>query len=97
MRILLSSLFLPLFILCLWASFEIPLWEEWASLKTSPWFLVTLADLYIGFILFGLLTYWFKKKWIYSVLWTLAFFSLGNMATIIWIWLHRKEIHEKLG
>jgi len=95
MIIILSTLFLALLAICIWASLEIPLWEEWAQLSTSPWFLTTLVDLYIGLILAGLFTYWLHRKWVYSLIWTLIFFSLGNMATIIWIVLNRKALYDK--
>jgi hypothetical protein len=95
MKPLLLVLFSVLLIGCFWASFDIPLWVEWASLKSSPWFLVTLMDLYIGLILFALFTYLVKKNIKHSFIWAALFFSLGNMATIVWIVMNKKELYAK--
>jgi hypothetical protein len=82
---------------CLWASFEIPLWQEWGILKTSPWFLATLADLYIGLVLFSCFTVFIKKHVWHTVVWTILFFGLGNIATIVWLLLYKKDVYAKIN
>ena len=82
---------------CLWASFEIPLWVEWPVLKQSPWFLVTLLDLYVGLALFSGFTYFVKRNLLQTLGWTVLFFGLGNMATVVWLLLHWRLIHERFN
>lgn len=95
MPFILISIWSLLLWVCFWASFKIPLWEEWSSLQTSPWFLATLTDLYVGLILMTLFTYSIKRSWLHSLIAGIVFFSLGNLATIIWLFLFRKDIYAR--
>lgn len=97
MKIIVLGLLAFMLGILIWASLEIPLWIEWESLKQSPWFLATLADLYTGIILFSLFTFLIKRNLVHTGIWTLLFCSLGNIATLIWIIMHRKVIDERLG
>lgn len=96
-RYLLIILFITLLLVCFWASFSVPLWIEWHTLKHSPWFLTTLLDLYIGLILFSIFTFWVRRQFSHTFIWTVLFFSLGNMATLAWLWVYKKEIYEKFS
>lgn len=96
MRAIVLALLAFMLGILIWASLEIPLWIEWASLKQSPWFLATLADLYTGIILFSLFTFLIKRSLSHTGVWTLLFCSLGNIATLIWVIIYRKDIDERL-
>ena len=97
MRVVLSSLWILMMIACIWASLAIPLWEEWSILKYSPWFIVTLADLYVGLILFSIFTYLLRRNWVHTAIWTLLFFCGGNITTIIWLFLNWRAIRDKFA
>ena len=96
MRNVFLCLLLTLVLSCFWASNEIALWSEWTTLKTSPWFLVTLLDLYIGLTVFGLFTFFIRRSLSHSLLWGCLFFSLGNIGTLLWTILNWRHINERL-
>jgi len=52
-------------------------WSELQTLLGYPWFVVTLIDIYVGFILFAV---WigFREKPLPAALWIVALLLLGN-------------------
>jgi hypothetical protein len=96
MKGILTLAWLILMGICIWASLKIPLWVEWSALRESPWFLTTLVDLYVGLILFACFSYLLNRSWKHSAIWSLLFFCGGNLTTLIWVYLNREKIREKL-
>ncbi len=54
-----------------------------AWLFGNPWGLVTLADLYLGFVLSAVVIAVLERNW-YAVLWIAPIPFLGNVWTVVW-------------
>jgi hypothetical protein len=67
-----------------------------AWLLSEPWGLVTLADLYLGFLLAALVILWFETRLPVAVLWILPIPFLGNVWTAIWFILRLPHLRERL-
>lgn len=67
-----------------------------AVLTSDPWGVVTLADLYIGFLLSALVI-WFahRRKWV-AILWILPLPVLGNVWAGVWFALHLPRLVRAL-
>ena len=67
-------------------------WTEVGELMDYPWFVVTLFDIYTGFILFSV---WIasREKPLIAALWILLLMSLGNPIACLYvlyaIWRHK--------
>ncbi|WP_299865880.1 hypothetical protein [uncultured Hoeflea sp.] len=67
-----------------------------AWLTSEPWGLVTLADLYLGFVLSALVIWWFEPSPVKRLLWILPIPFLGNVWTVIWFILRLPHLRERL-
>ena len=58
-------------------------WTEVGYLMDYPWFVVSLVDVYVGFILFAI---WIasREKPIVSVVWILLLMTMGNLVACIY-------------
>ncbi len=66
-------------------------------LISHPWGLVTLADLYAGFILSATVIGCFERRWILRIVWIAPVFVLGNVWTAIWFALRAPEVFRRLS
>lgn len=67
-----------------------------AWLMSEPWGLVTLADLYLGFILAMIVIWWFERQPLIAMLWILPIPFLGNIWTVIWFLLRLPHLRDRL-
>ena len=65
-------------------------------LTSDPWGIVTLADLYFGFVLSALVIAGLERHW-RAVLWILPIPFLGNVWTVIWFIVRLPELLRRLG
>jgi hypothetical protein len=75
--------------LILWAAFSLQdlhgsFFEQFAVVTTLPWGIVSLVDLYVGFVLFAVLVFITERSWIVAALWALPVFVLGNVWAALW-------------
>ncbi len=54
-------------------------------LFSHPWGLVTLVDLYLGFLLFAGVIALVERTWYGRVLWIVPLFVLGNVWSALWL------------
>lgn len=66
-------------------------------LFSHPWGRVTLADLYIGFILSAIVIGCFERRWILRIVWIAPVFVLGNVWTAIWFAWRAPELFRRLA
>ncbi len=59
--------------------------SDGASLLANPWGIVSMVDLYTGFILFSLWIFFREDKTITAVLWTMLMMILGFLAGSIYV------------
>lgn len=52
---------------------------------TRPWGVVTLADLYLGFVLFAGLVLVLEPRRAAGLAWAVAIVLLGNVVTALWV------------
>ena len=53
---------------------------EGSQLLSMPWGIVSMVDLYVGFILFSLWIIYREKSLLAAILWTIAMMTLGFFA-----------------
>lgn len=75
-----------------WAMGEKPLFESGALLISDPWGIITLADLYIGFLLFIIFMFKTVPKKTYLCLWVPSLLLLGNLVSLVYIIFHHQHI-----
>lgn len=84
-RILALVLAAALLALIVWASLETPIGESFGRIVADPWGLVTLADLYLGFLLFSVVVVVFEPNRPLAVAVVLLTLVLGNLVTAVWL------------
>ncbi|WP_417423335.1 hypothetical protein [Hoeflea sp.] len=68
-----------------------------AWLTSEPWGLVTLADLYLGFVLAAILIGLCEPRPVVALLWILPIPFLGNIWTVIWFIIRLPHLRERLA
>lgn len=71
--------------------------EAGTWLTSEPWGLVTLADLYLGFVLSALVIWWFERRLPVALLWVLPIPFLGNVWTAIWFVFRLPHLRDRLA
>lgn len=67
-----------------------------AWLLSDPWGLVTLADLYLGFILLSVVIALTERGWT-ALVWIVPLFFLGNLWAAIWLVLRLPALARRLA
>lgn len=67
-----------------------------AWLTSDPWGIVTLADLYFGFLLSAVLIAMTERRWT-AVLWIAPIPFLGNVWTVIWFIVRIPHLSKRLS
>lgn len=59
-------------------------WAEVRVLMDYPWFVVSLVDVYVGFIFFA---FWIiaREKPLHSLIWVVLLMTLGNIIACIYV------------
>ena len=65
-----------------WAQSQVSLFDS--TIPSLPWGIVSLVDLYAGFILIGILIS-YKEKWLSALIWIFFLMILGNLTTAIYV------------
>ena len=78
-----------------WANLQSNFFENASEVAGTPWGIVTLVDLYLGFVFIAL---WiiFREKGFPRVIWLLGLFFLGNLTTALYIIYCIKEANGNL-
>lgn len=86
----------------LWAAFALgdlhgSLADQLAVLSTLPWGVATLADLYVGFLLFAILVFLTERSWLVALLWAAPVFVIGNIWTALWFVIRLPHLAKQLS
>lgn len=65
-------------------------------LTQRPWGIVTLVDLYFGFVISALLIGWTERKVWLTLVWAMPIFVLGNVWTGVWLVFRGPRLYRKL-
>jgi len=66
----------------LWAQGQVPIFDS--PIPKLPWGIVSLVDLYAGFILFSIWIF-YKEPMNKSIVWVFFVMILGNLATALYV------------
>lgn len=66
--------------------------EALAWLTSNPWGITTLADLYLGIALFGVLVWRLERSTAKALLWLLPALLLGNVVPAVYVLLNLARI-----
>jgi hypothetical protein len=83
-RLVLLSLAAAFAGLIVWAFIHASFWASFAAITADPWGIVTLADLYLGFVLISVVIVAVERSW-RALPWVLVLFVLGNIVSAIWV------------
>jgi hypothetical protein len=71
--------------LIIWAGLSAPFWASFAAITAMPWGVVTLVDLYLGFICAAILVVILEQNRVAVLLIIALIFVLGNVVTALWL------------
>lgn len=102
LRAAIGILGLALLGLVLWAAVAKPdlhgsFFDQVAVLTTLPWGVATIADLYIGFVLFASLIFLTERSWLVAALWAAPIFILGNIWAALWFVIRLPHLAKQLS
>lgn len=83
LRIILAFLATAFAVLIVWAVPAGDFAAAGAWLTSDPWGIVTLADLYFGFLLSAVVIAAFERRWV-AILWIAPIPIIGNLWTALW-------------
>lgn len=88
--------------LVVWASFAMQdlhgaFLEQLAVLTTLPWGIATLADLYVGFLLFATLVFLTERSWLVAALWAAPVLVVGNIWAALWFVVRLPHLAKQLS
>jgi hypothetical protein len=68
-----------------WAALTANFWESFGRIIADPWGVVTLIDLYIGFILISIVIYAVERGRFVAWLVIVPTFFIGNVIPALWL------------
>lgn len=88
--------------LILWAFFAMRdlhggFFDQFAVVTTLPWGVVSIADLYLGFLLFSAIVFLTERSWLVAVLWAAPVFLLGNVWAALWFVIRLPDLARRLS
>jgi hypothetical protein len=84
-------------VLIAWAAGAASFAESFSRITADPWGVVTLVDLYAGFLVAALVIAMTERsKWV-AVLVVAALAVLGNMVTLAWVAWRLPDLHGRLS
>jgi len=92
MKTFLSALAAGFAICIYWAFTQKPISESGVLLLADPWGVVTLTDLYIGFILFAMFMFFTVPKKSFLLIWVPALMILGNITALVYILFYYSKL-----
>lgn len=95
LRFVLAALAIAFIGLCVWAGTNGDFLGEFASISAQAWGKVSLADLYLGFLVIGVIILAFEPFWIGLPV-VILLFIFGNWVCAFWLALRLPKIIRKL-
>lgn len=79
-----------------WASVRGDFAAEFGAITAMPWGRVSLFDLYLGFVLYGLAVWVIERDVKTRLFWAVPIIFLGNAWSLIWVAVRWKQILARL-
>ncbi|MEM8935054.1 MAG: DUF1475 family protein [Pseudomonadota bacterium] len=67
-----------------------------SEMVSKPWTVVTLIDLYLGFLLCAIVVFLFERNKLVAIAWCVPIFILGNVWTAAWFLIRLPELARRL-
>lgn len=88
--------------LLLWAAFAMTdlhgsILDQFGVFVSLPWGVATLADLFIGFLLFAIIIFLTERSWWAAALWSAPIFILGNVWAALWLAIRLPHLAKQLS
>jgi hypothetical protein len=81
-----------------WAAFSAPFWASFAYITANPWGVVTLVDLYSGFLAASLVIWVVEPQKPVALALILLMLALGNIVTLVWVaWRGAGQIQGRIS
>ena len=80
LRVFFSVVLVSMLVVVFWASSEVSLWDTPKEVVGHPWFIVSLVDVYWGFLTFYCWVFYLERKAITKIAWLIGILLLGNIA-----------------
>ncbi len=71
--------------------------DQFGVVATLPWGIVSLADLYIGFVFFSVIVFLTERSWVVAALWAVPIFFLGNIWAAVWLFIRLPHLAKQLS
>lgn len=102
LRAAIGILGLALLGLILWAAFAATdlhgsFLEQFAVVTTLPWGMVSLVDLYVGFVFFAVIVFLTERSWLAALLWAAPILVLGNVWSAVWLFVRLPRLAQLLS
>lgn len=68
--------------------------DDGSIILNNPWGIVSLVDLYVGFIIFSMWIYFREEKKIYSILWIISVMILGFFSVSVYVLIVLIKSHD---
>lgn len=85
LRVLVALLGLAFTAMVVWASIRGDFGAEFQALFAMPWGRVSVADLYLGFVLYAVAVFAVEERKGVAALWALPIFIIGNAWACAWV------------
>jgi hypothetical protein len=66
-------------------------------LTTLPWGVVSLVDLYVGFVFFTIIIFLAERSWLAAVMWSLPIYVLGNVWVAVWLVVRLPSLARRIN
>ena len=68
-----------------WAFQEASFSDSFSAITADPWGIVTLVDLYLGFVVFTLIVFLVEPRKSVAAAWCIPLFFLGNIISAVYV------------
>ena len=96
LRLALALIGLAFAALIVWAIMVGDFWAEGAWLFANPWGIVSLADLYFGFLLSAVVIALFERP-LLAAMWIIPIPFLGNVWVVVWCVSRLPALRKRLA
>lgn len=80
----------------IWAGMNANFWDSFGRIVADPWGVVSLVDLYLGFVVASAVIVIFERNIGAAVFWVVPVYFLGNIVTAIWLAWRLPELVRRL-
>ncbi len=83
--------------LVVWASLATPIGASFSAIIADPWGVVTIVDLYLGFILASIVIWIVERAPLKALLWIVPLYGLGNAWLAVWLVVRLARIRSAMA